>query len=75
MIISGESDISILSASYELQYPLNARRTGKNIKQSPIHQQLQAAGAQWVSTGNWDVPLYFKSQNQGKKLLHIHESC
>ena len=51
----------VVSLHYQIRYPLVHEFTsGRNIRTSPIHCELQARGAVFGERMGWEKPLYFQ---------------
>ena len=49
----------VLGHHYELAWPTAEFHSGRNLKRSPIHDRLAAAGACFVQRMGWERPLWF----------------
>lgn len=67
-----ERTVEVLGSVYSCHYPYKARKTARNVRRSPIHERIQAAGAEFIEVSGWESPSFYWSPdaikaNGGKK--------
>ena len=56
----------VISALYHLSYPNHQFESGRNLRTSPIHTQLQVAGANFGETNAYERAMFFNPIHDGK---------
>jgi 4-methylaminobutanoate oxidase (formaldehyde-forming) len=49
----------VLGLHYQMAWPNREFETGRNIRRSPLHEKLRAAGACFGQKNGWERPLFF----------------
>ncbi len=57
--------IEVLGLHYQMAWPNREQETGRNIRRSPLHDRLAAAGASFGQKGGWERPNWFTSTRPG----------
>jgi 4-methylaminobutanoate oxidase (formaldehyde-forming) len=50
-----------LGLHYAIPYPNREPQTARGLRRSPVHQELEAAGAQFGQRSGWERPLWFEA--------------
>ena len=57
--------LNTLENTFLLKYPDKCYSTARNILTSSVHGLLTERGAVWIKDHGWEIPIYFKEENQG----------
>ena len=56
--------VESMGRHYAMPWPHWERESGRNVKETPLHERLDAAGASWGCVMGWERPNWFaKSEN------------
>lgn len=51
----------VLSLHYAIDYPGREYGSGRDLRRSPVHERLQAAGAVYGERGGWERPSWYRT--------------
>ena len=53
----------VLSLHYALDYPGREHESGRDLRRTPVHERLLAAGAVYGERGGWERPSWFRGES------------
>lgn len=59
-----ERTVESLGQVYACHYPTKQLKTGRNVRRTPLHDRLAAAGAQFVEVSGWESPSFYWPENE-----------
>lgn len=62
-----ERTVESLGQVYACHYPTKQLKTGRNVRRSPIHDRVAAAGAEFADISGWEAPSFYWPPEEKKK--------